>query len=195
VTSKLKQHFKSKTINMTEINNSLLPDEAVISKIFVLRGVKVLIDKDLAQLYQVETKVLNQAVQRNIERFPDDFMFQLSEEEFENWKSQFVTSNSGKMGLRKRPFAFTEAGVAMLAGVLHSEIAIRVNIQIIRIFTRMREVFMANKEVLIQLEKIETKLTKHDFEIAIILEVIKRLVTPPPVPREKIGFRRKGELE
>lgn len=180
---------------MTDIKTSLLPDEEVIKKIYQIRDVKVMIDRDLAELYQVDTKVLNQAVKRNIERFPDDFMFQLSEEEFENWKSQFVTSNSGKMGLRKRPFAFTEAGVAMLAGVLHSEVAIKVNIQIIRIFTRMRKMLLANKEILIQLEKIEKKLTKHDFELAIVFKILKKLFTPDPVPREKIGFRRKDELE
>lgn len=154
-----------------------------------------MVDWDLAELYQVETKVLNQAVQRNIERFPEDFMFQFSDEEFENWKSQIVTSNSLKMGLRKKPFVFTEAGVTMLAGVLHSEITIRVNIQIIRIFTKMREIFLNNKEVLIQLERLEKKLLKHDFHISIIFETLKKLVSPPGKPRPAIGFRRTNEKD
>jgi hypothetical protein len=113
----------------------------------------------------------------------------------QNWRSQFVISNSEKMGLRHPPYCFTECGVAMLSSVLNSETAIKVNIQIIRVFTKMREVLIANKEILIQLEKIEKKLTKHDFELAIVFKILKKLLTPDPVPREKIGFRRKDELE
>lgn len=109
----------------------------------------------LAELYGVETRSLNQAVRRNMERFPEDFMFHLNEEEFENWKSQIVISNSEIMGLRKRPFAFTEQGVAMLSSVLNSSTAIKVNIQIIRIFTKMREMLLTNKDVLLKLEKLE----------------------------------------
>src|SRR5206468_2407030 len=128
---------------------AIIPDEQVISKIYVIRGQKVMLDRDLAELYQVETRVLNQAVRRNIDRFPKDFMFQLSEKEFENWKSQTVISNSEKMGLRKRPFAFTEQGVAMLSSVLNSPTAIQVNIQIIRIFTKMREMLLTHKDILL----------------------------------------------
>src|SRR4051812_15612668 len=114
--------------------------ERIEKAILHIRGQKVLLDRDLAVLYEVETKVLNQAVRRNRTRFPADFMFQLSEEEFRNWKSQIVTSNpSAKMGLRKRPYAFTEQGVAMLSSVLHSERAVLVNIAIMRAFVQLRE--------------------------------------------------------
>ena len=154
-----------------------------------------MLDRDLAGLYGVETRVLNQAVRRNMERFPDDFMFQLSEKEFENWISQFVISNSEKMGLRKRPLAFTEQGVAMLSGVLNSDIAIRVNIQIIRVFTKLREMLFTHKDILLQLEKIEKKLANHDEDITLIFGYLKQLLNPPQPPRRKIGFRRKDEKE
>ena len=107
-----------------------VPIESIVSKIVFIRDEKVMLDRDLAELYGVETKVLKQAVRRNIKRFPDDFMFELTKEEFENWRSQFVTSNSDKMGLRYKPMAFTEQGVAMLSSVLHSNRAIEVNIAI-----------------------------------------------------------------
>jgi ribosomal protein L23 len=113
-------------------------DEVVMNKIFTIRGNKVMIDRDLAELYGVETRVLNQAVRRNIKRFPKDFMFQMTKGELADWKSQIVISNQEKMGLRKPPLAFTEQGVTMLSCVLNSERAIHVNIQIIRIFTRLR---------------------------------------------------------
>jgi hypothetical protein len=171
----------------------MIPDELVINKIYLIRGKKVMIDRDLAELYQVETRVLNQAIRRNIDRFPEDFMFQLSEKEFENWISQIVISNSVKMGLRKKPLAFTEQGVAMLSSVLNSETAIAVNIQIIRVFTRMRELLLTHKDILLQLEKIEQKLTGHDEDIALIFQYLKKLLNPPQSPRPKIGFRRKDE--
>ena len=113
--------------------------KAIESKIFELRGLKVMLDRDLAQMYGVETRILNQAVKRNISRFPEDFMFRLNEEEFQNWKSQIVISNSIRMGLRRKPFAFTEQGVAMLSSVLKSEIAIQVNIAIMRAFVSVRK--------------------------------------------------------
>ncbi len=134
---------------------SILSDEVVINKIYLIRKQKVMLDRDLAELYGVETKVLNQAVKRNAERFPKDFMFQLSKTEFENWKSQIVTSNSDRMGLRKLPYAFTEQGVSMLSGVLNSAIAIQVHIQIIRVFTKMKEMLLTNKDILLKLEQIE----------------------------------------
>ena len=121
---------------MASVNNSRhFTDDVVLNKIYFVRGQKVMLDTDLAALYQVETKVLNQAVKRNRSRFPKDFMFQLTRSEFKNLKSQFVTSSWG--GIRKLPFAFTEQGVAMLSGVLKSRVAIRVHIQIIRVFARM----------------------------------------------------------
>ncbi len=122
---------------------SMMPDEVIISKIHLLRGQKVMLDEDLAELYQVETKRLNEQVKRNIDRFPKDFMFQLSQKEFDNLKSQIATSSWG--GRRKPPFAFTEQGVSMLSGVLNSQIAIQVHIQIIRIFTKMRELLLTNR--------------------------------------------------
>ena len=152
-----------------------------------------MLDSDLAELYGVETKVLNQAVKRNAGRFPEDFMFQLTAIEFENLKSQFVTSSWG--GIRKLPYAFTEQGVAMLSGVLNSETAIRVHIQIIRVFAKMRELLLTNKDILLQLEKMEKKLTAHDEDITLIFKYLKQLLTPPPTPRNKIGLKRKDEKE
>jgi hypothetical protein len=122
-----------------EPNEIGLSDELVINKIYIIRGQKVMLDRDLAALYSVETKVLKQSVKRNLRRFPEDFMFEMNEMEMQNWRSQFVTSNSDKMGLRYMPYCFTEQGVAMLSSILHSEKAILVNIQIIRIFTKIRQ--------------------------------------------------------
>jgi hypothetical protein len=167
----------------------IISEKQVISKIYLIRGKKVMLDKDLAELYQVETRVLNQAVKRNIDRFPNDFMFQLSKHEFENWISQFVISNSEKMGLRKMPLVFTEQGVAMLSSVLNSKRAIAVNIQIIRIFTRMREILLTHKDILLQLEKIETRLTGHDEDLQLVFKYLKQLLNPPQEPRRKIGFK------
>jgi len=141
---------------MAKTNKELMiPDELVMNRIYLVRGQKVMLDRDLAELYRVETKRLKEAVRRNITRFPDDFMFEMIPEELENWRTQFAISNSEKMGLRRPPFCFTEQGVAMLSSVLNSERAIRVNIQIIRVFTRMREMIMTHKDILLQLEKIE----------------------------------------
>src|SRR5690349_11085355 len=125
---------------------AIIPDEQVISKIYLIRGQKVMLDRHLAELYQVETRILNQAVRRNIDRFPKDFMFQLTRQEFENLKSQIVTSSWG--GVRKLPFAFTEQGVAMLSGVLNSAIAIKVHIQIIRVFAKMKSLILTHKDIL-----------------------------------------------
>ena len=169
----------------------IIPDELVINKVYLIRGQKVMLDEDLAELYQVETKRLNEQVRRNIERFPDDFMFKLTHNEFENLKSQFATSSWG--GRRKLPLAFTEQGVSMLSGVLNSEIAIRVHIQIIRVFAKMKELLLTHKDILLQLEKIEKKLTGHDEDIQLIFKYLKQLLNPPQPPRNKIGFRTKNE--
>lgn len=166
----------------------LLPDEVIMGNIYFIRGQKVMLDFDLAKLYQVETKRLNEQVNRNSDRFPEDFLFQLTNEEFEVLKSQFATSRWG--GRRRLPNAFTEQGVAMLSSVLNSPTAIRVNIQIIRVFTKMRELMMTNKDILLQLEKAERKLTKHDEDIIIIFQYLKKLLNPPLPPRQRIGFRR-----
>lgn len=154
-----------------------------------------MLDRDLAELYGVATKVLNQAVRRNINRFPDDFMFQLSAKELSHWKSQFVTSNKEKLGLRKLPFAFTKQGVAMLSSVLNSETAIEVNIRIIRIFTRMREILLTHKDILLKLEQLERQTDRNSEDIQNIFAVLKELLNPPAEPRSRIGFRRNDELD
>ncbi|HKR06470.1 MAG TPA: ORF6N domain-containing protein [Bacteroidia bacterium] len=172
----------------------ILPDEIIINKIYLIRGMKVMIDRDLAELYGVETKALKQAVKRNLERFPEDFMFEMSAEEFENWRSQIVTSNfSDKMGLRYPPFCFTEQGVAMLSSVLNSKQAIEVNIRIIRIFTKMREVLSTHKDILLKLEQLERKVNKHDGDIQRIFEALKQLLNPKLPPRKPVGFKIKGK--
>ena len=181
---------------MAKRNNELIiPAELVMNKIYLIRGQKVMLDRDLAELYDVETKVLNQSVKRNSERFPEDFMFQLTEEEWKSLRSQIVTSKIGRGGARYLPMAFTEQGVAMLSSVLNSKTAIRVNIQIIRVFTRMREKIMTHKDILLQLEKIEKKLAGHDDDITLIFQYLKQLLNPPQTPRRKIGFKRKDEEE
>lgn len=134
-----------------------------------------MIDRDLAELYNVETRVLNQAVRRNEKRFPKDFMFQMTKVEMENWISQIVISNSEKMGYRKPPLVFTEQGVAMLSSVLNSEQAILVNIQIIRVFTKMREILYLHKDILLKLEKLEKKDIEQDEKIILIFEYLKQL--------------------
>ncbi len=171
-------------------------DELVVSKIYLIRGKKVLLDRDLAEMYGVETKALNQAVKRNKKRFPSDFMFQMTAHELEDWMSQIVTSNKEKMGLRKLPYVFTEMGVAMLSSVLKSETAVEVNIQIIRIFTRIREVLLTNKDVLLKLEQLERKMlhhhdsvNKHEEEIQMIFSTLKQLLNPSQEQRRKIGFK------
>ena len=149
------------------------PDEIIMSKIYHIRGEKVMLDSDLAQLYGVGTKVLKQSVRRNTKRFPGDFMFELNEEEFGNLRSHFVTSSWG--GIRYAPMAFTEHGVAMLSSVLKSERAIGVSIQIIRIFTKMRRVIETHTEILRKLEGLEKKDVEQDKKILLILKYIKQL--------------------
>ena len=168
-------------------------DKLVVSKIFLIRGQKVMLDSDLAELYSIETRRLNEQVKRNIDRFPEDFMFVLTETEYEILMSQNATSSWG--GRRKLPYAFTEQGVAMLSSILNSETAIHVNIQIIRVFTKMRKIIFDHKDILVQLEKIENKLTKHDDDIALIFQYLKQLLNPPEKARPKIGFKRNDEKE
>ncbi|MCF8373220.1 MAG: ORF6N domain-containing protein [Bacteroidales bacterium] len=170
-----------------------MPDEIIIDKIYLIRNRKVMIDRDLAELYGVETRTLNQAVRRNLNRFPDDFMFQMTQEEFNNWKSQIVISNSVRMGLRKPPLVFTEQGVAMLSSVLNSDTAIDVNIQIIRVFTRMREMLLSHKDILLKLEQMEQQVSKNSEEIQMIFNALKQLLNPPQEPRKRIGFRAEEE--
>ena len=180
--------------SMTMIKHSLLPDELIINKIILLRDQKVLVDRDLADLYGVETRVLNQAVKRNIKRFPDDFMFQMTSEEMNIWKSQIVISNNDRMGLRKPPFVFTEQGVAMLSSVLNSDTAILVNVQIMRVFTKLRRLLDSHKEILLKLESIEKKDIEQDEKILIIFEYLKQLEQIKQdetllKERKRIGFK------
>lgn len=164
---------------------ALLPDERIQGRIFLIRGKKVMFDRHLAELYGVETKALNQAVRRNPLRFPADFMFQLSEKEFFIWKSQIVTSRSDERGLRKRPFVFMEQGIAMLSSVLKSDRAILVNVQIMRTFTKLRELMATNKELR---EKIEQLEQKYDEQFRAVFEVIKQLIAQDEEPQTLIGF-------
>jgi hypothetical protein len=168
----------------------LVPDEVIADKIHLIKGQKVMIDRDLAKLYKVPTKALKQAVKRNMNRFPQDFMFQMPRTEYKNWRSQIVTSNSrDKMGLRLPPYCFTEQGLAMLSSVLNSARAIAVNIKIIRIFTRMREILYSHKDLLLRLDQLESKVSKKDQEIQMVFKVLKQLLNPSFPPRKKIGFK------
>lgn len=173
-----------------------IPDEKIASKIYLIRDRKVLLDEDLAELYGVETRRLNEQVKRNIARFPEDFMFKLTREEFKNLKSQIATSNRG--GRRKLPNTFTEQGVAMLSGVLHSEVAIKVNIQIMRVFTRIREMLETSKEILNKLEHLERKDIEQDEKIMLIFEYLKQMEQAKQQEldqenRKPIGYKRKKE--
>lgn len=175
---------------MEKINKEVaLPDELIISKILIIRGHKVMIDRDLAELYGVTTKRLNEQVKRNLQRFPDDFMFQLKEEE----KNEVVAKCDHLKTLKfssTLPYAFTEHGAVMLASVLNSETAIKVNVQIIRIFTKMREMLLTHKDILLKLESIENQVAGHDENIKLIFEYLKQLLHNPSPPRELIGFKR-----
>ncbi len=151
---------------------------AIQQQILILRGKQTLLDRDLAKIYQVDTKVLNQAVKRNIERFPEEFRFQLTKEEFENWKSQFVTSNMDKMGLRKIPYAFTEQGVAMLSGVLRSDIAIQVSIQIMKAFVTMRHTYITNQEINSRISSIEFKQQFTDEKVNQLFKALQQNELP-----------------
>ena len=171
------------------LNQIAIPDEIITSKIYLIREKKVMLDKDLADLYNVTTGVLNQAVKRNIARFPDDFMLQVTKEEFDNLISQFGTSSWG--GRRKLPYAFTEQGVAMLSGVLHSERAITVNIQIMRVFTKVREILTDNLSVRLEIEEIKKQLVNHDKNIELVFSYLDELIEKHdnPKPRKSIGFK------
>ena len=170
-----------------------IPEETIINKIYLIRGQKVMIDRDLADLYGVETKRLKEAVRRNVERFPDDFMFELTDDEFQNWRTQFATSKSDIMGLRHAPFCFTEQGVTMLSCVLNSQRAIDTNIRIIRVFTKMREMMLTHKDILLKLEKFEKQLITNTEDIQLIFKALKQLLNPPQEPRRQIDYKRNTE--
>ncbi len=146
------------------MQNLIINENSIKDKIHTIRNYQVMIDRDLAELYGVETKVLNQAVKRNEARFPNDFMFQLSKEEFENWKSQFVTSNSDKMGLRRPPYAFTEQGVSMLSAVLRSEIAVDISVKIIRAFVEMRKIINSDNALFYKIDFLEKRQISYELK-------------------------------
>jgi hypothetical protein len=170
-----------------ENTTTLVPLERIGSTIRLVRGQKVLLDNDLARLYGVETRVLNQAVKRNAERFPEDFMFQLSPDEAEAWlrsRSQFVILKRGE-NLKYRPYAFTEQGVAMLSSVLHSDRAVRVNIEIMRAFVQLRQMLASNAELARKLETLEKK---YDIRFKVVFDTLRQLMSPPEPKRREIGF-------
>lgn len=173
----------------TENSSYLISDEIISNKIFLVRKVKVMPDKDLAQLYGVSTGNLNKAVKRNIKRFPADFMFQLSEEEFEVLKFQIGISSWG--GTRISPYAFTEQGVAMLSGILNSDRAISVNIQIMRIFTRVRQMLSDTLSLQLEIEEIKQKVQNQDKNIELVFSYLDELITRQEVqlPRKQIGYK------
>jgi hypothetical protein len=168
-----------------------LADEVIVSKIYFIRGQKVMLDKDLAEMYNVATGNLNKAVKRNLKRFPDDFMFQLTEEEFKNLIFQNGTSSWG--GTRKMPNAFTEQGVSMLSGVLNSDIAIEVHIRIIRIFGKLREMLLTHKDILLKLEQMEKQVIANSDDIQNIFVALRELLNPPQETRPPIGFKLTGK--
>ncbi len=179
---------------MDQLENLLvIPDEIILSKIYYVRELKVMIDSDLAELYGVETKVLKQQVKRNIDRFPDDFMFELTQNEFANLRSQFVTSSWG--GTRYLPMVFTEQGVAMLSSVLRSKQAIKVNIQIMRIFTKVRQMLAENLNVRLEIEEIKKKLANQDKNIELVFNYLDELIEKQENPKlhREIGFKRNRE--
>lgn len=166
-------------------NNELIPLEAIQSKIYLIRGQKVMLDRDLAELYGLPTKVLNQAIKRNRERFPDDFMFSLSKQEILRM-SQIVTSSPLKY--HKNINVFTENGVAMLSSVLRSKQAVQVNIQIMRIFTKLRNILAQHKELIAKINELEQKTDKNSSDIQLIFEAIHQMLTQPEKQATKIGF-------
>ena len=171
-------------MSITEI----IPIERIEKQIFLIRNQKVMLSIHLAELYDVEVRALIQAVKRNINRFPSDFMFQLNDKEFENLKSQIVISSWGG-SRRANPYAFTEQGVAMLSSVLRSDRAVKVNIQIMRAFVKLREILSTHKDLAKKLKELELKIESHDEQIMAIFEAINQLLQPPEKPKRTIGFQ------
>jgi hypothetical protein len=170
----------------------IIADEIISNQIYFIRGQKIMLDKDLAKLYDVETKRLKEAVRRNIDRFPEDFMFELNREEYDSLRTQFAALKRGEHS-KYLPLAFTEQGVAQLSGVLNSKKAIRVNIQIIRIFTKIRRLLMDNTELRLEIEQIKKKLNNHNQNIELVFKYLDELIEKQedPKPRKKIGYRTK----
>jgi hypothetical protein len=168
------------------MSKEIIPISVVAERILILRGQKVLLSQDLSSLYGVTVAALTQAVKRNASRFPKDFVFQLTAQEFANLKSQFVISSWG--GLRARPHAFTEQGIAMLSSVLKSERAVKVNIAIMRAFVKLRESLETNRDLAEKFSELDRRVGKHDEEITAIIDAIRQLMAPPEKPERKIGF-------
>ncbi|MCY7309914.1 MAG: ORF6N domain-containing protein [Chitinophagaceae bacterium] len=168
-----------------------IADEIIINKIYFIRGQKVMLDRDLAEMYNVSTGNLNKAVKRNLKRFPEDFMFQVTKEEFKNLIFQNGTSSWG--GTRKMPYAFTEQGVSMLSSVLNSDTAIEVNIRIIRIFAKLRKMLLTHKDILLKLEQMEKQMIENSGDIQNIFAALRELLNPPQEPRPIIGFKLQGK--
>lgn len=174
-------------------NEVMILEETVLSKIYLIRGEKVMTDSDLAELYGIPTGRLNEQVKRNIERFPEDFMFQLTKSEFLDLKSQFATSSWG--GRRTLPYVFTEHGVLMLSSVLNSDLAIKVNIRIMRVYTKIRNMLSTHKDLLLKFEELEAKLSNHDDQFLLIFEYLKQFEETKQqqleqVNRKKIGYKK-----
>ena len=174
-------------------NNFKLKEDIISEKIYFIRNEKVILDRDLALLYGIETKALKQAVRRNLKRFPEDFMFVLNSSEFKNWRSQFVTSSSDKKGLRYKPMAFTEQGIAMLASVLNSQRAIEVNISIMRAFVNMRKLIYSNLELKEKIKELE-RLTNRKFKLQdrktkLVFDAIRSLIIKENKPKRPVGFQ------
>src|SRR5438552_2002686 len=164
------------------IKSLAIPDEVLINKIYKIRGHRVMLDHDLAELYGVPTKVLKQAVRRNPDRFPEDFMFELTQEEWNSLRSQFVTLKRGKHS-KYPPFVFTQYGVLMLSSVLRSKRATQVNIRIMRVFAKMNQVLLTDKDILLNLEKRERKSEQHGKQIEVVFEAVKELLKEPKPPK------------
>ncbi len=179
-------HFTRYFVNLLKIiiMKEIIPTEKILTKIYLVRGMKVMLNRDLAELYGVETKRLKEQVKRNIDRFPEDFMFELSHDEFEILRSQIATSRWG--GTRYAPMVFTEQGVAMLSSVLNSERAIQVNIQIMRAFTKLRQMILSHDDLR---KKIEAMESKYDKQFKIVFDAMKELLATESKPKKKIGFK------
>ena len=176
-------------------NKPVIPDEVVMTKIYNIRNQKVMLDRDLAELYGIETKRLKEQVRRNKDRFPDDFMFEMTKDELKDWRSQFAMSNSEVMGMRRPPFVFTEHGVLMLSSVLNSKRAIQVNIQIVRIFSKMREILLTHKDLLLKMEQMEYLQERQGEDIDVIFKYLEKLLKKDKEKetqekRKRIGYKR-----
>ncbi|MBL4734101.1 MAG: ORF6N domain-containing protein [Flavobacteriales bacterium] len=174
---------------MNKSEQIVIPEEVVMSKIYEIRGKKVMLDRDLAELYGVKTKRLKEQVRRNLERFPERYMFELTIEELNTLRSQFATSKKRRGGTRYLPMAFTEHGILQLANALKSGMAIQMSIKIIDVFVRMREMLLTQKDLLLEMEEIRKKVSGQDEKIALVFSYLKQFIKEKEIPRKKIGFK------